>query len=126
MRTREAELEAAGARLVFVSTGSPAMAADFTRTHGGGHQVLCDPQGKAFAAAGMTRSWWSTLHWRLFANLARAWRRGFRQDRVQGDPWQQGGVLVFGPSGQLLHQEVDAVVGQPLDVDAVVAAVRAA
>lgn len=126
MRTRESELSAAGARLVFVGTGLPAMAADFARQHAGDHAVLSDVHKKAFAAAGMRRGLFTILHWRLLGNSWRAFRAGFRQSRVQGDPFQQGGVLVFANNGALLHQEVDAVGGDELDVAAIVRAVRAA
>lgn len=122
MRTREKELTAANARLVFVGTGLPAMAADFAKQHAGPHLVLSDPQRKAFAAAGMKRSFWATLHWRLPRNAWRALRRGFRQTKVQGDPWQQGGVLVVDAAGTLRHEEVDGAAGDPLDLDAIVAA----
>jgi hypothetical protein len=126
LRTREPELDAAGARLVFVGTGTPAMAGDFARTHGVGRPVLVDPQRRTFAAAGMTRSLLATLHWRLLRNAWRALRRGFRQTKVQGDAWQQGGVVVVAGGGRVLHREVDRAVGDPIDLDAVVAAARGA
>ena len=126
MRTREQELAAAGAHLLFVGTGLPAMAADFARTHAGPHPVFSDPARATFAAAGMKRSLWTTLHWRLVPNAWRALRRGFRQTKVQGDAWQQGGVLVFDAAGRVLHRQVDGAAGDALDLDAVVAAVRAA
>lgn len=122
MRTREAELVAAGAHLVFVGTGLPAMAADFAKQHAGPHPVLSDPQRKAFAAAGMKRSLWATLHWRLPFHAWRALRAGFRQTKVQGDPWQQGGVLVVDHAGALRLEKVDGAAGEALDLDAIVAA----
>lgn len=125
LRRREAELAAAGATLVFVGTGTPAMAADFARTHAGPHPVLSDVARRAFAAAGMRRTWLSTLHWRVVRNAFRALRAGFRQGRVLGDPWQQGGVLVFDAAGRLLHQELDAAGGDAIDLDAVMAALPA-
>ncbi|MGB3965088.1 MAG: peroxiredoxin-like family protein [Planctomycetota bacterium] len=126
MRTRETELAAVGARLVFVGTGLPAMAADFARTHAGPHPVLSDPAKKAFRAAGARRSVFTVLHWRMLGNLWRALRGGFRQGRVQGDPWQAGGVLVLDRNGALLHQELDRSSGDALDLDAIVRAVRSA
>ncbi|MBX3461561.1 MAG: AhpC/TSA family protein [Planctomycetes bacterium] len=124
MRRRETDLAALGARLVFVGTGTPAMAADFARTHAGPHPVLSDPARRTFAAAGMRRSLWATLHWRLLPNLLRALRAGFRQTGVQGDAWQQGGVVVFDAEGRMRHREVDHAGGDELDLDAVVAAAR--
>jgi hypothetical protein len=126
LRAREAELAAAGARLVFVGSGTVPMAADFVRTHAGPHPVLADPQRRAFAAAGMRRGLGTTLHWRLVRNAWRALRGGFRQTKVQGDAWQQGGVLVVDAAGRVLHREVDTAAGDPLDLDAVVRAARAA
>jgi peroxiredoxin len=124
LRARDSELEAAGARLVFVGTGTPAMAADFARAHAGPHPVLSDTARASFQAAGMRRSPWSFLHWRFLRNVVRAFRRGFRQTKVQGDPWQQGGVLVFDAQGRLRHEQADRAGGDPLDLDAVFTAVR--
>ena len=125
VRGRERELQAAGSRVVFVGTGLPAMAADFAASQAGSHVVLTDPKRALFAAAGMRRGLFTTLHWRLFANAWRAFRSGFRQTKVQGDPWQQGGVLVLAQDGSVRHRQVDRAGGDLLDLDAVLAAVRA-
>lgn len=125
LRGRDQELAAAGARVVFVGNGTAAMAKDFAAQHAGAHEVLSDPSRQAFAAAGMRRSVGATLHWRLLRNAVRAFRRGFRQTKVQGDPWQQGGVLVFAGDGRLAYEQQDRVGGDELDLDSVVAAVRA-
>lgn len=124
MRQREREIEAAGAKLVFVGTGTPAMAADFAKTHAGTHPVLSDTERATFAAAGMRRSLWATLHWRLLANAWRALRSGFRQTRVQGDAWQQGGVVVLDGARAVVHRQIDRAGGDVLDLDAVVRAAR--
>jgi hypothetical protein len=126
LRAREADLDAAGARLVFVGSGTPAMAADFARTHGGVHRVFADPQRRTFAAAGMKRSLGASLHWRLLPNVWRALRAGHRQRKVQGDAWQQGGVLVVDAAGRALHRRADHAAGDPLDLDAVIGAARGA
>jgi hypothetical protein len=126
LRQRESELQAMGARLVFVGSGAPHMAAAFAKEHAGPFTVLSDVARKTFQAAGMKRGLVSTLRLRLLFNAARAMRAGFRQGKVQGDPWQQGGVLVFDRGGALVYQQLDAVGGDALDLDAVVAAVRGA
>ena len=125
MRAREPEIAAANARLLFVGTGLPGMAAGFARTHGGPFPVLSDSKRTIYKAAGMKRSLLAMLHPRLLRNVWRAFRSGFRQGRVQGDPYQQGGVLVFDRNGRLLHQQIDAASGDPLDLGAIVAAARA-
>lgn len=125
MRSRETELATLGARLLFVGTGSPAQAADFGRTHAGPHPVFSDRARAAFQAAGLQRGLFATLHWRLLRNAWRAFRAGFRQAKVQGDALQQGGVVVFGTDGRVRHAAADQVGGDELDLDAVLAAVRA-
>lgn len=124
MRVRQHDFAAADATICYVSTGTPAMAADFARKEGLGAAVLSDQGRQAFAAARMRRSLWNLLRPRFFANLFRALRRGHTQTGVQGDPWQQGGVLVFARDGRLLCQQLDGAAGDLLDVDAVLAAAR--
>lgn len=124
MRRADPELASAGAAVRFVGTGLPAMAAAFAAEWAGPHPVLSDPSRAVFAAAGMRRSLFATLHWRLFANAWRAFRSGFRQGKVQGDPWQQGGVLVLDRRGATVHRQIDRAGGDPLDLEAVLAAVR--
>ena len=58
------------------------------------------------------------LSLRAVTNGLRALRAGFRQRKVEGNPWQQGGVLVFAANGALLAQQRDVGVGDLLDVDA--------
>jgi hypothetical protein len=124
LRARDQELLTAGARLLFVGTASPAMAADFQRAHASPHPVFSDVTRRSYQAAGMRRSVWAFLHWRFLRNVARALRNGFRQTKVLGDPWQQGGVLVFDSHGRVRHQQIDAVAGDTIDLGAVVAALR--
>lgn len=118
MRAREAHIAAAGAVLVFIGTGTPEQAAAFAREHAGDHPVLCDPSGAAFRGAGMARGLGRVIRLRTLTAALRARRAGFRQGRVQGDPWQLGGVVVLGPDGEVLHTQTDAAAGDLLDLDA--------
>jgi hypothetical protein len=126
LRTRDPDLLAAGARLVFVGTGLPLMAADFARQHAGPWPVLSDAKKRAFVAAGMRRGLFTVLHWRSVVSALRALRGGFRQGKVQGDPLQQGGVLVLDARGRLLHQQLDVASGDALDLAAILAAATTA
>jgi hypothetical protein len=125
LRRRELELADADARIVFVGNGSPAQAAAFALEHAGKHPVFSDAARATYRAAGMRTGLFATLHWRTFANAWRAFRKGFRQTKVEGSALQQGGVVVFGPRGQVLYRQVDAAGGDELDVDAVLAGARA-
>lgn len=122
MRARETEIDARGAVLVFVGTGTEAMAAAFARERAHGRPVLVDPERRLFVATGMQRAWWRIVHPRLLVNAVRALWRGHRQGRVQGDAWQLGGAIVLDRDGRVLHRQRDGAGGDPLDLDALVAA----
>lgn len=126
MRRLEPDLAVAGARLVFVGTGTPAQAAAFAAAHSGQQSVFVDPDRAAFAAAGMRRSFLGVLSPRLLRNAWRAWRAGHRQGAVQGDAWQLGGVVVLAPDGAVVHRQVERVAGDPVDLAGVGAAVGSA
>ncbi len=66
--------------------------------------VLSDPAREAYQLAGFTRSIASTLSLNALWSHLRARRKGFRQGRLAGDPWQQGGTLVVAPSGEVLFE----------------------
>jgi len=122
LRRIEPQLRSLGARLLFVGNGTPPMAAGFAREHAGPWPVFTDPERGLYRAAGLRRSLGASLHWRLLKNAWRALRGGFRQGRVAGDPWQQGGVLVLDAAGKVRHVQVDATGGDLVDLDAVLAA----
>ena len=46
----------------------------------------------------------STFNLRTFGYAIRSFRAGFRQGKVQGDPFQQGGALAINPDGKILYQ----------------------
>ena len=56
-----------------------------------------DPRRRTYRHLGFKRGPGSTLlSLATMKHALRAWRKGFRQGATQGDPWQQGGVLVAG------------------------------
>ena len=86
-------------------------------------RILVDPGLESYRAAGLRRGILLTLF--RPASLAggwRAWRRGFRQGRLQGDAWQQGGTLVLGSNGQVLLRHVSAGTGDYASNQAILAA----
>ncbi len=119
------ELGRQGASAVFVGPGSAAMAKDFARTHALGVPVLCDPERRLFAAAGMRRGLWTVLRLATLRSALRAFFAGHRQAKVQGDPMQQGGVLVLAADGKVVHAQRDCAAGDAIDWRAVQAAVLA-
>ena len=125
MRDRRAEIEAAGADLAFVGSGSVAHARSFRAKHVPECAVYTDPGLAAYTALGFRRSVAATLGPSSAIAFARATLHGHRQTSVEGDPWQQGGLIVLAPGGELLHvQRFHDAGGRP-DVEAALAVLRA-
>ena len=126
MRGRRDEIEQAGADLVFVGNGSVAHARRFREKHVPESDVYTDPDLTAYTALGFRRSVAATLGPSSAVAFARATLRGHRQTSVEGDAWQQGGLVVMAPGGELLHVQRFHDAGGRADVDAALRALGAA
>ncbi|MCB9876546.1 MAG: AhpC/TSA family protein [Planctomycetes bacterium] len=116
MRHLEPILQQHGGRLAFVGHGSIDDARQFVAQHVGEHALLVDAERRAFAAAGMRRSRLLLVSPRMWRNALRARREGFRQEGLQGDAWQLGGVVVLGPDGRSAWRQVERTAGDELDL----------
>jgi len=94
-------IESLGARLVFIGNGAPSFARGFREQLGIDGLLLVDEQMRAYRAAGLRRDPVGALSPRTVPAALRAWRSGARQQGVQGDPWQLGGVFVIHPKDSL-------------------------
>ena len=116
-----------GIALVFVGCGLPAMARDFVAEQGITVPVWVDPKRESYRYLGFVRTGWRALFDpRTLANALRAFRKGFRQSSVQGDPHQQGGVLVVAAGGKAVYGYASEVPGDMPPTDEVLAAARRA
>jgi alkyl-hydroperoxide reductase/thiol specific antioxidant family protein len=102
-----AAIEARGGRLIMIGVGNRHFADGFRRELGLTVPLYVDTARNSYRALGMKRGVWATLlspaTWR---NMVRAWRAGFRQKGIKGDPWQQGGVLVVWPGGRVAYRHL--------------------
>ena len=122
MRDVLPKIRALGAELVVVGSGQPNFARAFREDLNLDCPILLDPELRAYAAAGLRRDMRSTFNLKALGHGFRALRGGFRQEGIQGDPWQQGGVLVINPAGTVLFQHVSEAAGDHPDPARVVAA----
>jgi hypothetical protein len=108
LRPHADEIARAGARLIVIGNGWPAMAKDFAARAQLPDSVtlLTDPSRKSYQAAGLKRSALLTLGPRGWLPFIRTLRKGFRQGKILGDPWQQGGTLVVAKGGEVLYRHV--------------------
>jgi len=120
-----AAIRDAGAELVVIGNGSPSFIAGFReQTHWDG-PIYTDPSLAAYRAAELKRGVASTLDPRSLGKALRAFAGGQRQGRTQGDPWQQGGVLVIAPGGYIRWQHASSRPGDNASARDIVAALRA-
>jgi NAD(P)-dependent dehydrogenase (short-subunit alcohol dehydrogenase family) len=89
-----------GVEVVIIGNGNADFAEAFRRDLGIEGPLLIDPELAAYRAAGLRRGRIEAVSPRLWTNAFRALRSGARQQGVQGDPWQLGGVFVFGAGGE--------------------------
>lgn len=111
-RSRADELKRAGVKLLFIGNGLPMMAKDFQDfMQLEPQQVWTDPKRKTYAHLGFKRGWLSVLDGASLRYSLRAMQAGFRQGKTQGDPIQQGGVLVVKRGGEVVYGYASAVAG---------------
>lgn len=125
-RSRQDELKSLGVTLAFVGNGTPAMLEDFKTSLGLDVPVFTDPSRRSYAQLGFRRGAFTVLSPRVLASAVRAWRAGFRQKKTQGDPVQQGGVLVLRRGGQAEYAFASEEAGHHPPIDEVIEAARRA
>ncbi len=111
-----------GAELVIVGNGVPAFARAFAEDLALDAPLLVDPELHAYRAAGLRRGRAAALSPRLAFNAVRALRAGHRQQSVQGDAWQLGGVFVIRPSGDVTFAHRSREAGDHAPVGEILAA----
>ncbi len=110
-----------GAEVVIVGNGNQTFAEAFREEFEIEGLLLVDPDLHAYRAAGLRRGRREIASPQLIGNTFRALRGGARQTAIQGDPWQLGGVFVFGIGGELRFQHRSAAAGDhasPEDIEA--------
>jgi len=118
------KIHAAGAELHVIGNGSPSFIEGFrdeTRWTG---PIFTDPSLAVYKAAELKRGVAKTLDPRALGPTIRAFMRGGRQGKTQGDPWQQGGVLVISTDGSVRWHQASDRPGDNATASEIVAALR--
>jgi peroxiredoxin len=124
------ELTRLGLRVVYVGNGAPNFIEGFVERNAVDVEtveVVTDPSLAAHQALDLPRSWWSTYGPQALAGLLRALLYGFRQGSIEGDNYQQGGVVVIDRQGRVAYLHRDRATGDHAPTgDVVQAAMRVA
>ena len=86
--------------------------------------IYVDPQRHLYQALGMSASKAKMLNPKVLWAGFKASQKGFRQTKLQGDPWQLGGVLLLKPSGEIPYLYRSKFAGDHPEVDAVLQALQ--
>jgi len=97
------------------------MAQGFAEQFGVTAPLFTDPSRASYKAVGMKRAFGLGL--KSVGRGRRAMDAGFNQGRTQGDPWQQGGVVLFDGAGSVRWSAIDDGAGEQVDLDALTAAI---
>lgn len=124
MRDKVEQIREAGAELVVVGNGTPEHAADFRDQERIDYPLLVDPELEAYRTAGLRRGMRDALRAKTLTHAMRAFRQGFRQSSVKGDPWQLGGIFVIAPGGKVLWKYISREAGDHPDPDRILEVLR--
>jgi len=95
------QIHGKGAELYVIGNGTPNFIEGFREATKYTGPLYTDPSLEVYKAAELKRGVAKTLNPFAIGATIKAYRNGSRQVDVQGDPWQQGGVLVIAPSGEV-------------------------
>lgn len=124
MRGEVEAIRARGAELAIVGNGAAHFAAAFREEFGLDGPLLVDPELRAYRAAGLRRGRVELLSPGLLTAGLRATLAGHRQQGLEGDPWQLGGVFVIRPGGELAYRYLSGDAGDHAPVDEIFAALE--
>ena len=121
---RDIELiRGANAELFVIGNGSPSFIEGFRDETKYDGPIYTDPSLAAYNAAQLKRGVAKTFDPRGLFGAVKAFADGRRQGRTQGDPWQQGGVLVVAPTGDVVWHHVSGRSGDNASAAAIATAV---
>lgn len=108
------DAKSAGVSIVGIGNGTALMAKDFAETFAIQFPLYTDPKRATYEYFGMKRSMGLGLgtFWRGY----KAGRKGFRQGPTQGDPWQQGGLVLLDVLGNIRWHYVEDGPGRHADL----------
>jgi hypothetical protein len=107
LRDKIDEIHATGAELIIVGNGQTSFAKGFKNRLQLTTPLYVDPELQAYQAAGLKRTKFGTIGPQVFFPALKAFFRGQRQGRVEGDPYQQGGGFVILPGDKVAYAYVN-------------------
>jgi AhpC/TSA antioxidant enzyme len=111
---------------VFIGNGTPEMADEFVRSFGVQVPVYTDPSKRTYTAVGFKHGLLSSVDPRVAVRAAEVLKEGYRQGKIMGDAFQQGGAILVTADGRVPFVHVNAFAGDEIPPDRLLAEVRRA
>lgn len=105
------QIKSQGAQIMYIGNGSPHFIKAFKEDLHIADEVYTDPSLKVFHAAQLKRNAWDTIGPKAALKALKLFAQGHRQTGIQGDSFQQGGMLVISPQNKLLFQHISSSTG---------------
>ena len=115
-------LDEAGVGLVVIGSGSPDQAKVFVAAFNYKGEIYVDPALKTYRAFKLKRGVGRTLGPSAVVRGIFTMKKGFRQGKTAGDPWQQGGMFVLGPGDRMVYAHRNQAAGDQANLDEVLQA----
>ena len=122
MRPYAERIRTVGAELTIIGHGSVEEARAFRQELALDVPLLTDPSRQAYRVLGLPRSRSSVFNLRSLRHSLAARRRGFRQTRVAGDAFQQGGLIIVATGGVEVYRFISRSAGEHPSPDVVMRA----
>jgi len=119
LRKHQEAIHVHGADVFVVGNGEPDAAARFRDTFELSFPVLVDPHRRVFQLLDFRRNLGGSANPAVLLAALRAWFRGARQGKTEGDPWQLGGILIVQPSGEVSSRYASRFAGDHPKIDEV-------
>ncbi|HVO30807.1 MAG TPA: peroxiredoxin-like family protein [bacterium] len=121
------EFRAVGAEMIFIGNGSARQAARFREEQGiRDLPLFTDPKKKTYDAFGMTRGVTRVIGPGVLLRGLKTLKNGFRQGATQGDPFQNGGIVVVDAKGNETFRFVQQAAGEFVEPEKILEEVSAA
>jgi peroxiredoxin len=124
LRRHSESIHELGAEVIVVGNGQPDAAARFRDLFEIDFRIFVDPHRRVFELLGFRRNLGGSANPAVLFAAWRAWMRGARQGRTEGDPWQLGGILIVQPSGEVSYRYASRFAGDHPDIDEVLRELR--
>lgn len=125
MRSEIPIIRELGAEVVLIANGKPHHADSFRKDLKLTNPIYVDPKLGTYKAMKLNYGKFRTLGPIVFWYAFKALRAGFRNTKVTGDIWQQGGTFLILPNGNIPYHYVCKHAGDHPDPKDVISVLRA-